>query len=193
MLMSKNEIVYKTPCTFCKILQGVSPANWVGADSGAKCFHNRLKWTRVMLLSVPTVHMTQEELWTSNSLLPVAKMAVNMGRMECPEGFQIISNFGTKAHQTIDHAHIHSISEINQNPENSAPEVLKFVPAKAKTQLELWRSSELLDVIAKAVEQATEEFEAFRIMANYLPPYGAVDGGPAELYVFGGGTLTTYI
>jgi diadenosine tetraphosphate (Ap4A) HIT family hydrolase len=60
-----------------------------------------------MLLSVPTTHVTQAELW--NDLGRVGEMAVEMGEKHCPGGFRLLSNFGRDAMQSQDHAHVHII------------------------------------------------------------------------------------
>lgn len=68
-------------------------------------FRNRLRWVPVMLLSIPKRHMTQAELWSNAGR--VGEVAVQMGKQHCPGGFRLLSNFGTDAMQSQEHAHVH--------------------------------------------------------------------------------------
>ena len=95
-------------CTFCRIIGGREPAVFRHRDDRAVVFLNRLQWVPVMLLVVPTEHMSQAELWASGDLMAhVARLAVEMGERYCPGGFRLLSNFGHDAMQTQPHAHVH--------------------------------------------------------------------------------------
>jgi histidine triad (HIT) family protein len=94
-------------CVFCEIIAGREPADVLYRDEEVIVFRNRLRWVPVMLLSVPTKHLTQAELWSD--LGRVGEMAVEMGEKHCPGGFRLLSNFGRDAMQSQDHAHIHVI------------------------------------------------------------------------------------
>ena len=125
-------------CTFCRIVAGRAPARWVSAPDpdlqarlktgwspghdggGAACFTNRLRWERVMLLVVPLGHLTQQEMWRGPGIGAVAKLGVEIGLRQCPEGFRLLSNFGRAAHQSQPHAHLHIVSGIADDLE-SAP------------------------------------------------------------------------
>lgn len=111
-------------CVFCAIVAGDRLASWEARPNGAApdggapdgaatvaCFHNKLKWERVMLLIVPTQHMTQKEFWSSHVLVDAALLAVEMGDKHCgDDGYRVISNFGRVAHQSQAHAHLHVVS-----------------------------------------------------------------------------------
>jgi diadenosine tetraphosphate (Ap4A) HIT family hydrolase len=106
-------------CVFCGIVAGENPARWERRPGGGApgdhgtvvCFHNQLKWARVMLLVIPSLHMTQREFWSSQVLLDAASLAVEMGDRHCgDEGYRVISNFGRVAHQSQVHAHLHVVS-----------------------------------------------------------------------------------
>ena len=113
-------------CVFCAILAGNTEARWEvrpdesrrgpgASNSAVACFHNQLKWARVMLLIVPSVHMTQKEFWSSRVLIDAADLAVKMGDKHCSDdGYRVISNFGRVAHQSQVHAHMHVVSGISQ-------------------------------------------------------------------------------
>ena len=64
-------------CTFCRIVAKLEPAEILYEDDDVMVFRNRLRWVPVMLLVVPKVHRSQEELW--RDLGPIARVAVEMG------------------------------------------------------------------------------------------------------------------
>jgi len=152
-------------CVFCSIVSGDAEARWEALpsnDSRVGCFHNLLKWVRVLLLVIPTQHMTQRELWTSDVLSEAAEMAVYIGDQHCgSEGNRIISNFGLQAHQSVPHAHLHVISEMsrlietgiaksarNVGSEFSVDEfeidetrfTARVYPAEPRSQRDMWKS-----------------------------------------------------
>ena len=94
-------------CTFCEIVARREPAEILYEDGEVIVFRNRLRWVPVMLLSVPTRHMTQGELW--GDLGRVGEAAVRMGQEHCPNGFRLLSNFGHEAMQSQEHGHVHII------------------------------------------------------------------------------------
>ena len=95
-------------CDFCKIVTGKLPRNTRYEDDELVVFDNKLQWIPVMLLVVPRQHLTQTELWNNGSLISrIATLAVSIGKEHCPNGFRILSNFGSDALQTQRHGHIH--------------------------------------------------------------------------------------
>jgi histidine triad (HIT) family protein len=98
-------------CIFCDIVSGFEPARIHYRDEDVIVFENVLGWVRIMLLVVPTRHMTQTEMWMD--IQKYATVAVQMGEKLCPNGFRLVSNFRNRAgwlgdaHQSQDHAHIH--------------------------------------------------------------------------------------
>lgn len=94
-------------CTFCDIVARKEPADIRYEDDDVIVFENLLRWVPVMLLVVPKKHMTQEELWLNFGT--VARIAVEMGRKFCPNGFRLLSNFGAEAMQSQPHGHLHVI------------------------------------------------------------------------------------
>ena len=70
-------------------------------------FRNVLNWVPVMLLAVPKKHMAQYELWEGESLSEIGRVASELGRKYCPNGYRLVSNFGWEAKQSQEHAHIH--------------------------------------------------------------------------------------
>ena len=94
-------------CVFCEIVAHREPATIVYEDDDVVVFRNRLNWVPVMLLAVPRRHMAQGELWTSEAIAKVARVAAEMGSTYCPNGFRLLSNFGYDAMQSQAHGHVH--------------------------------------------------------------------------------------
>jgi diadenosine tetraphosphate (Ap4A) HIT family hydrolase len=209
-------------CIFCKIVNDDAPANWVSRPSeGLKvsCFHNRLKWERVMLLIVPDEHMTQSEFWSSPVLNNAAKLAVKVGDAYCAEdGYRVISNFGRVAHQSQVHAHLHVVSGASTQVQNaSAPNVLSENGATVVTQYEipdsptsigvsvedvatqrdLYEGGQILEAADAAMTWgAQNSSQGFRLLSSFNP---ASDQEPKPgmnengLFLLGGGQLGLYV
>jgi len=94
-------------CVFCEIIARREPAEILYEDDEVIVFRNRLRWVPVMLLSVPKRHVTQAELW--RDMGRVGEIAVRVGQEQCPRGFRLLSNFGSEAMQSQEHAHVHVI------------------------------------------------------------------------------------
>ena len=92
-------------CTFCRIVARDEPAEILFEDDDLLVFRNRLRWVPVMLLVVPKRHISQEELW--QNMGRAGAVAIEMGNQHCPNGFRLLSNFGSDAMQSQSHGHIH--------------------------------------------------------------------------------------
>lgn len=207
-------------CVFCSIVSGDSDVNWESRPSGNSriaCFHNRLNWVRVMLLVIPTEHMTQHEFWSSDVLVEAAEMAVDMGDKHSEsDGYRIISNFGLQAHQSVSHAHLHVISEMSRLIENGIPKsplsiadessvveyeidetpfAARISPAGSGSQRDMWKSSQITEAAGTALEAARRHSpNGFRLMSSFdsateTSPPGGNDAG---LFLLGGGQLGLY-
>jgi histidine triad (HIT) family protein len=207
-------------CTFCSIVAGKAEANWETRPSGESavaCFHNRLNWVRVMLLVVPTQHMTQQEIWTSEVLGEAAEMAVDMGDAHCSEeGYRIISNFGLQAHQSQLHAHIHVISgtsrlletgneksnlsvdnefSVDEFEVDETPFAARISPTTAQSQREMWKSDQFNGAASTAFRTAeTYSPNGFRFMSSFDAATEGTQPGEndAGLFLLGGGQLGLY-
>ncbi len=208
-------------CVFCKIVDGDTEAKWEArptGDSRIACFHNRLKWARVMLLIVPTEHISQQELWSSDVLIDAARLTVEMGDKHCgDEGYRAISNFGLQAHQSQSHGHIHVISgtsrQINAaarkaNLSNSdgtvvdefeveeTPFAARISQSTSMSQREMWSSAQILTTSLAALE-TTETYspEGYRLLSSFEPAVGTDLAGdnPGGLFLLGGGQLGLYV
>ena len=200
--------------TFSRIINGEIPAVFESneKDSPLVCFHNRLNWERVMLLVVPKKFMKQEQLWTNDILIEAMNLAIKVGIDHCPDGFRILSNFGTASHQSQLHAHIHVVSGIaknlflstvnkkiekHQNIEIREARVQGVKQSKvywssnARSQFEFLTTECVLAVAKKAVSNAAIMFpKGFRLQANYSKE---VDKQTKGLYLLGGGQLDLYV
>ena len=97
-------------CVFCEIITGYEPAEIYYENKQFIVFKNNLNWFPTQLLFVPLKHMTQSELWSSGSLISKIALKCNeIGELECPDGYRILSNFGKHGMQSQKHAHIHLI------------------------------------------------------------------------------------
>jgi len=208
-------------CVFCSIVIGDTEASWEARPSGdarVVCFHNRLKWARVMLLIVPTAHLTQQELWSSDVLTDAAELAVEMGDKHCAdEGFRAISNFGLQAHQSQPHGHIHVISGTSRQVQTAVkrssltdgesfnveeydveetPFAANISPQAELSQREMWSSDQILEAAQTALETTKAHSpNGFRLMSSFEPAVGDELAGsnPASLFLLGGGQLGLYV
>ncbi len=94
-------------CIFCRIIAGQAPADVLHDSERVIVFRNQLRWVPIMLLAVPREHMTQQQLWESDLLAEVGRIASEVGREHCPNGYRLVSNAGWEAKQSQEHAHIH--------------------------------------------------------------------------------------
>jgi histidine triad (HIT) family protein len=206
-------------CVFCSIISGDSEASWEAKPGAGSvvCFHNRLNWVRVMLLVVPTQHMTQQEFWASSALREAAEMAVDMGDEHCGhEGYRVIANFGLQAHQSVEHAHLHVISGPSRMIENGVgqsrlnlssdlivdefevdetPFAARISPAGPLSQRDMWKSDRIMEAASSAREVARRYSpNGFRLMSSFDPSAeGSKPGSNASgLFLLGGGQLGLY-
>ena len=94
-------------CVFCDIIDRVEPANVRYEDEEYIVFDNILGWAPVMLLVVRKRHEEQEQFW--QDIAEAGRIAVEMGKRYCPNGFRLVSNFGPDAMQSQEHGHLHVI------------------------------------------------------------------------------------
>ena len=217
----RADLPAENSCVFCQIINGDSFARWekhATNQTDAVCFHNRLKWAKVMLLVVPAKHMTQGELWSSSTLMECAKLAVEMGDKHCSQyGYRVIANFGRKAHQSQIHAHLHVVSGISRQIKESTfksninkrndlvteeysitetPFTARISSSTGTKQREMW-STELINTAAQEALKLSRQRspDGYRLMASFDPSNNYVCAGsnPSELFFMGGGQLGLYI
>jgi histidine triad (HIT) family protein len=200
-------------CVFCEIIARREPAIIEYEDDDVLVFHNRLDWADVMLLAVPKQHLYQDELWTTDVMAKVSRVAVQMGERHCPKGFRIVSNFGAHAMQSQPHAHVHVVDgkHLRRYPKTPAdvhyeeervvvfhnkvqrePVTLLVTPREPLPQSELWRSDVINDIGRVATTLGGEHCGAgFRLFSDFgLEPSPADTEG--HLHVIGGTYLGEY-
>jgi|TARA_B100000959_G_scaffold284069_1_gene354657 diadenosine tetraphosphate (Ap4A) HIT family hydrolase len=208
-------------CVFCSIVVGDTEASWEvrpTGDSRVACFHNRLKWSRIMLLVVPVEHMTQEGLWKSDVLVDTGRLIVAFGDKHCgDEGFRAISNFGLQAHQSQIHGHIHLVSgtsrqiqtgdrksqhpasgefDVNEYEIEETPFAARIAPSNPTTQRKMWSTGQLLETSQAAFEIVEKHSaDGFRLISSFEPANSSQPAGSndASLFVLGGGQLGLYV
>jgi histidine triad (HIT) family protein len=94
-------------CDFCEIIANRDTARVAYEDDDVVVIYNRLRWVPVMLLVIPTTHLSQEDMWRGGIMAKVAEVGVKMGETHCPGGFRLLSNFGSDAMQSQSHGHLH--------------------------------------------------------------------------------------
>lgn len=203
--------------TFRQIISGDLPAKWVAndPDSPVVCFHNRLKWERVMLLVVPRAYMAQEEMWLDDVLQDALRLAVRAGEEHCPEGFRVLSNFGRGAHQSQLHAHLHVVSGLAQNIAQAKPIAEWSQDGTVRVQRQEVESVPHTDLYRDDLSSSQFEFltgegapaagaaaiahakgfspSGFRLKANYSMEGQGPRGGSPGLFMLGGGQLSLYV
>lgn len=92
-------------CVFCEIIARREPGEILYESDDVIVIRNVLRWVPVMLLAMPKQHMTQSQLW--EDIGEVGRVAAELGRKYCPNGFRLTSNFGWQAMQSQEHAHLH--------------------------------------------------------------------------------------
>ena len=103
-------------CVFCRISAGQEPAKYRYLDEDLMVIVNKLTWVPLMLLVMPRKHMTQMQVWSSDLLVRMGNLAVDMGAMYAPNGFRILSNFGRDGMQSQSHGHLPVIGGADLGP-----------------------------------------------------------------------------
>ena len=103
-------------CIFCAIIAGESPATFYRREDEFVIIKNKLTWVPVMLLGMPTIHLSQYELWQSPVLPKIGEALSELGGKMTPGGFRILSNFGRDGMQSQSHGHVHLIGGLHLGP-----------------------------------------------------------------------------
>ena len=103
-------------CVFCRISAGQEPAKYRYLDDELMVIVNKLTWVPLMLLVMPKEHLSQVQMWSSDLLSRLGNVAVDMGAMYAPNGFRILSNFGSDGMQSQSHGHLHVIGGAHLGP-----------------------------------------------------------------------------
>ncbi len=103
-------------CIFCQIISGESPATFYRREDEFVVIKNKLRWVPVMVLGIPTTHLSQQELWQSPVLPKIGRALSELGAKIAPGGFRVLSNFGRDGMQSQSHGHVHLIGGLHLGP-----------------------------------------------------------------------------
>src|SRR5690554_923358 len=100
-------------CVFCKIVNNEIPAYKLYEDEDFLAFFDISQATLGHTLVIPKKHFSdllEADSETNSKILPVVKTVTNILKSKLNlEDFNVISNFGKRAGQTVFHYHIHII------------------------------------------------------------------------------------
>ena len=200
-------------CVFCNIVARQEPALVEYEDDDVIVFHNRLDWADVMLLAVPKRHLYQDELWTQDIMGKVSRVAVEMGRTRCKNGFRLVSNFGSHAMQSQPHAHVHIVDGkylrpypkvpadvhyeepnvvVYRNDVQREPVSLLARSREPLNQRAMWSSDVIVDVSRVAMERGAQHCPyGFRLFSDFGLG-GSADDEDGHLHIIGGTYLGEY-
>ena len=100
-------------CIFCKIVEGIIPADIVYEDEEIICFRDLNPQAPVHVLIIPKEHITSlDEVDGSEghrALLGhlMAKVREIAALLELGNGYRLVSNCGADGLQTVEHLHFH--------------------------------------------------------------------------------------
>lgn len=107
-----------TDCIFCKIGSGEIPSNIVYKDDLITAFHDIQPAAPVHILVIPNKHIPstneltlEDEPLMWHLLLSVKKITETVGIAE--NGYRLVVNTGSDAHQVVQHLHIHILGGKN--------------------------------------------------------------------------------
>ena len=110
------EIIRREGCVFCNIVAKEEPATIRYEDDEVIVFDNKLTWAPIMLLAVPKSHTLQEDLWSSELIGKVGKVACDIGDEMCHNGYRLISSVGRDVMQSQSHGHVHILGGTHLGP-----------------------------------------------------------------------------
>ncbi len=202
-------------CIFCAIIARQSPADILHEDSEIIVFRNVLRWLPLMLLTVPKTHRLQEDLWSN--LGHAGRVAAEMGRRFCPNGFRLVSNFGWDALQSQPHAHIHVLGggamealtgragvtepvletaqfTISRRHSGWPPVVMVAEPRAEAGQYTLWSDEQMVGAMGRELVRLGRDLcpYGFRFAADF--GWDALQTQPGgHIYLLGGAELGHYV
>ena len=110
----------KDDCIFCKIANGEIPSACVYEDDDFKVILDLGPASKGHALILPKEHftdLTEMDAQTAGKVLPIAaKLGTAMKKGLGCDGFNVVSNNGEAAGQTVMHAHFHVIPRYEGTP-----------------------------------------------------------------------------
>jgi len=86
-----------------------SPAGVHYEEANVVVYHNDSGRVPVSLLAKTRRPVSQDQLWSSDAIVDVSRVAVGRGAEHCPSGFRLLSDFGLKGTPPDDDGHLHII------------------------------------------------------------------------------------
>ena len=86
-----------------------SPADVHFETDDVVVFQNKVGREPVTLLATPRAQLTQRELWSSDVMPKVSRVAAELGGRYCEQGFRLMSDFGIGAAGADGDGHVHII------------------------------------------------------------------------------------
>lgn len=104
-------------CIFCKIIDGIIPANKIFEDEWVVAFHDLTPQAPVHFLIIPKVHITSVAELTSKNSSVIAKIFEIIPdiakQLELQNGYRVVTNIGKDGGQTVSHLHFHVLGKRN--------------------------------------------------------------------------------
>jgi len=100
-------------CIFCKIVEGIIPADIVYEDEEIICFRDLNPQAPIHVLIIPKEHITSLDDVNGSeghrALLGhlIAKVREIAALLELANGYRLVSNCGADGLQTVEHLHFH--------------------------------------------------------------------------------------
>ena len=85
-------------CIFCQIIAGDAEATFYRREDDFVVIKNKLTWVPVMLLGIPTTHLSQQELWQSPVLPKIGEALSELGEKMTPGGLSRAVEFRPGRH-----------------------------------------------------------------------------------------------
>jgi histidine triad (HIT) family protein len=97
-----------TPCIFCQIIAGESPARIIYRDDEVLALHDIAPQAPTHILIMPVRHIASLAETQDDDLLgQVCQRAVVIARAAGLPGYRLVINTGAQGGQTVGHLHIH--------------------------------------------------------------------------------------
>jgi histidine triad (HIT) family protein len=103
----------ETPCIFCQIIAGESPARIVYRDDNVIAIHDIVPQAPTHILVLPVQHISSLAETQDNDgdlLGQLCQRAVALARQTGLPGYRLVINTGAQGGQTVGHLHIHLLA-----------------------------------------------------------------------------------
>ena len=107
-------------CLFCRIAGGEIPADMVATSDEALAFRDITPVAPTHVLVIPRAHWTnlaEVAAAAPQTLVDMVRLAAEVADVEgvTGDGYRLVANTGSAAHQTVFHAHLHVLAGRSMN------------------------------------------------------------------------------